>query len=186
MAQQYQLPCPKCGTKTQVDSRQAGETITCQCGERLSVPTLRGLRELEAVQDTRPAPPAKPKWSPVHGMLFSLGLVAALVGGVMATRHFVAYRSLADFTVDRTSEVDQYTNEVIDGLNINESMQAWHDLTAHPLDSSELPPWIMAQEMSQAQKRSMTTWAVVCGVGIAAVVTALAMSRLGGPAARKA
>ena len=187
MAQQYLLPCPACGEKTQVDARQAGETVPCKCGHRLSVPTLRGLRELETAKDTGPAPPTKTRWSPLQGVLFSLGLVAALVGGGMATRHFMIYRSLADHTVDRTAEVDEYTNEVIDSLTLNESMEAWNDFVGSGLSDDHMPPWVVARQVSAAQFRAMTIWAIVGGLGVAAVVAALAMTRLGNaPSSRAA
>ena len=184
MAQQYLLPCSACGAKTPVESRQAGETIVCQCGQSLNVPTLRGLRELETATDTRPVLPAKTKWSPLQGVLFSLGIVAALVGGGFATRHFVIYRSLAEHTVDRTEEVDQNFSALIDKLTISESMDAWSDMVKSGLTRDDVPTWVMARQISATQFRAMVIWAIVGGLGLAAVVAALAMTRTGKPASR--
>ena len=44
----YLLSCT-CGQKLTVSSRQAGESLRCNCGTILEVPTMRGLRELEVV-----------------------------------------------------------------------------------------------------------------------------------------
>lgn len=183
MAQQYLLPCPSCGAKTEVDSRQAGETIPCRCGQPLTVPTLRGLRELEPVQSApAPAAPAR-KWSPLQGVLFSLGLLAALLAGGMAVRHFVAYFSVQDYTVDRTAEVDEDFDRLIDNMTITESMEAWEDLRKTRLGDDHLPPWLVAQQFSAAQLRAGAIWATIAGLGVAAVVAALLMGRGAKPAA---
>lgn len=184
MAQQYLLPCPSCGTKTEVDTRQAGDTVVCRCGERLSVPTLRGLRSLETAKDTRPAAPTRAKWSPLQGVLFSLGVLAALIGGGLATRHFVIYRSLAEHTVDRTEQVDEDFEKIIDNLTLTQSMEAWGDLVSTGLSDDGVPHWVMARQISDAQLRGMIIWAIVCGLGLAAVVAALLMSRRPSSAAR--
>ena len=182
MAQQYLLPCPACGAKTQVDVKQAGETIACKCGQPLSVPTLRGLRDLEHAEQTGPSVPTKTRWSPLQGILFSVGLVAALVGGGFATRHFVIYRSLAEHTVDRTEEVDQDFNKLIDQLSLTQSMEAWSDMVSTGLSDEDQPTWIMARQFAAAQLRATLIWAVVGGLGLVAVIASLAMTRLGKPA----
>ena len=183
MAQQYLLPCTACGEKTQVDARQAGETVTCRCGERLAVPTLRGLRDLERAADQPAAAPVKAKWSPLQGILFSLGLLVAVLAGGMAVRHFVAYASVQQYTVDRTAEVDDDFEQLIDNMTITESLEAWNDLRAGSLGSDHLPPWHAAQQYSAAQWRSATIWSVVASAGVAAVIAALLLGRGRKPAA---
>jgi len=177
MAQQYLLPCPACGAKTRVDTRQAGETVACQCGNKLNVPTLRGLRELERSDDAGPSAPAATKWSPLQGILFSLGLLAALIGGAMATRHFVIYRSLAEHTVDRTEEVDKDFSEIIDNLSLMQSLEAWDDLSKTGLSNELVPSWVAARQASAYQTRAMTIWGIIGGIGLAGVIAALVMSR---------
>lgn len=74
LAMQYLLSCP-CGEKVPVTRAQAGLSITCQCGKQLSVPTVRGLSELEPVGDTASAPAtARRPWGPRQSVL-SLGVV---------------------------------------------------------------------------------------------------------------
>ncbi|MBN2023363.1 MAG: hypothetical protein JW809_11295 [Pirellulales bacterium] len=48
MTTQYRLPCP-CGSFVLVDPRQAGQTVRCECGRTLDVPTMRAIGELEPV-----------------------------------------------------------------------------------------------------------------------------------------
>jgi hypothetical protein len=46
----YLLTCG-CGRQHTVETRQAGESIPCDCGATLSVPTLRQLRQLPEARD---------------------------------------------------------------------------------------------------------------------------------------
>src|SRR5688572_6227512 len=71
----YLLPC-SCGRNCEVDAGQAGSQVACGCGTVLTVPSIRGLRQLEPAA-TGEAKPATPSWSPVRGAIFSLGLLLA-------------------------------------------------------------------------------------------------------------
>lgn len=48
MSNKYLLPC-RCGEKTPIEPRQAGEEIVCQCGARLQAPTMLEIKALEPV-----------------------------------------------------------------------------------------------------------------------------------------
>ncbi len=48
MVTKYLLPCT-CGKKIPVESRQAGEEFLCDCGQRLTAPTMLSMRKLEPV-----------------------------------------------------------------------------------------------------------------------------------------
>ncbi len=48
----YQLPC-SCGAIATVSTAQAGDTLRCECGRELVVPTMRGLRELQPAEAPR-------------------------------------------------------------------------------------------------------------------------------------
>lgn len=74
----YLLPC-ECGREVVVSRAQAGGTALCECGAKLSVPTLRGLAEL------RQAPVAggartRRSWDDRHrvGFLLALGAITCL------------------------------------------------------------------------------------------------------------
>ncbi|MDZ7618867.1 MAG: hypothetical protein U1E05_17825, partial [Patescibacteria group bacterium] len=54
MTQRYLLPC-SCGQKLALSLRQAGESITCPCGNVLEVPSLNQIKALEEA-----APQAEP------------------------------------------------------------------------------------------------------------------------------
>ncbi len=82
MTAKYLLPC-QCGQQLPVDVSQAGLTISCTCGTKVAVPTLRGLRALPQVaadDDNRPKAAA---WGPREGMAL-IGVLIALIGLGMA------------------------------------------------------------------------------------------------------
>jgi hypothetical protein len=71
---QYLVPC-SCGRKIAAETRQAGETIICGCGERLIIPRLLELKKLEKVA----VPTSQAKSSSVWGIGQSLILSGAVV-----------------------------------------------------------------------------------------------------------
>src|SRR3990172_6902551 len=48
--QKYLIPCA-CGRQLAVEAGQAGESLLCECGTTVVVPTLRQLRTLPAVRE---------------------------------------------------------------------------------------------------------------------------------------
>ncbi len=70
---QFALPC-SCGNSVPVQQSQAGATVVCsQCGKTLNVPTIRGLRSLEAIPETEGATASdalqRKQWNPIRGVL---------------------------------------------------------------------------------------------------------------------
>lgn len=47
----YLLPCT-CGKNVVIESRQAGESVACECGASLLVPTVRQMAALEVAEET--------------------------------------------------------------------------------------------------------------------------------------
>jgi hypothetical protein len=78
----YLLPC-RCGQTVTIESRQAGETVTCVCGETLSVPTMLGIIALEAAPDASSQQSANRwEWRQRLLMLGAVMLVAAVIAAI--------------------------------------------------------------------------------------------------------
>ncbi len=75
MTSEYLLPCA-CGRTTRIGARQAGETIECECGSKLDVPTMREMRRLEPAGEAAVRP--KAAWGPRQGLAFIGLLLTAL------------------------------------------------------------------------------------------------------------
>ena len=78
MANQYLLPC-LCGRQTVIEPRQAGQTISCECGASLLTPTLLDIRTLEPVVAEVATRPPRPMWGIRQGLRL-VGVVLLLVG----------------------------------------------------------------------------------------------------------
>ncbi|MDO5308857.1 MAG: hypothetical protein Q4G03_05125 [Planctomycetia bacterium] len=59
----YRLVCPKCQTAHPVEVGQAGGTVSCQCGEKIAIPTMLKIKRLEPWddQDASDSPEQAPK-----------------------------------------------------------------------------------------------------------------------------
>ena len=139
----YLLPC-SCGNKVRVDAGQAGAKVPCTCGKQLTVPTFRGLRELEvdssAVEASAAA--AEPQsWSAARGALFSAGLLISVIAGALTCYHSYVYWQMRDGG-------DAYKREYIEGfrhdvehLTPEQSLYEFQRNITDGLKVDGTPPW---------------------------------------------
>jgi hypothetical protein len=112
----YLLTCG-CGANVPVDVGQAGERITCQCGQALEVPPLRKLRHLPIA-----AAPAEKStsWNPRRGIVATLIILAA-VPALIAFWSRITEPKVARF------EPATHTRNVDERLKAATPLQAWQD-----------------------------------------------------------
>jgi hypothetical protein len=90
MTTQHLLPCSCCGAKTPVDLGQAGETVVCQCGATLNVPTMRQLGALETLETVEnKTVGAATEWGARQGILLLAAVVTVVAGIIGGTLWFV-------------------------------------------------------------------------------------------------
>lgn len=51
---QYRLTCGKCGHDYPVETRQAGGTLVCECGETIQIPTMLKMKRLPEWEESAP------------------------------------------------------------------------------------------------------------------------------------
>lgn len=51
MPARYQLTCPRCNRQIPIETSQAGQTLPCECGESLRVPTMLKIKRLPLWND---------------------------------------------------------------------------------------------------------------------------------------
>jgi len=76
MGKKYLLRC-SCGREQVVEPAQAGQTISCDCGKSLEVPTLLAMRHLPVAPAER-MPAAAGQWGVRH-RLISIGILVLLL-----------------------------------------------------------------------------------------------------------
>jgi hypothetical protein len=94
----YLISC-SCGRQHAVDTAQAGDSLTCQCGETVAVPTLRQLRQLPPAE-SEPAAPAGSAWGVRQGaitvcLLFAAACVAIAIASRVSEKQMVSVNPVA-------------------------------------------------------------------------------------------
>jgi hypothetical protein len=74
----YLLPC-QCGQRIPVEATQSGQEVTCPCGRRLEVPTMRKLSTLERTRRPERTRPPSTSWG-ARQAVFLLGVIITLAG----------------------------------------------------------------------------------------------------------
>ena len=121
--------------------------MSCACGRSMSVPTLRGLRELKLAPQAKAAKAAA-GWSPVHGTIFAAGMLLAAAGLAVAAYNFVFYRAYRPLTVDQTEAVVRHAElqRPIDKLTPLAALEEWKTEVLPGLSKSLDPDWILARK----------------------------------------
>jgi hypothetical protein len=161
----YLLPC-QCGRKWEVDAGQAGTQIDCSCGQKLAVPSVRGLRHLE-VASAAESIPERTTWSPTRGAVFSLGLfvaVAALLfSGFNGYWFFITRRVQDPAKVQLTVEAEH-----IDHLSPVESMFWFRQEEREGLGDPSPPEWTVIDKQHESSRRWGIAGLIVAGAGLLA------------------
>jgi len=174
---EYLLPC-SCGQKTRITAAQAGAQVRCDCGKSLSVPTLRGIRQLETVPPQANAKSAT-TWSPIHGGLFASGLATASIGIVFLALFGLRYIQLGwhPITHDFTAEVVKAEQERIDKLTPTEALTEWTEEVKGGLGEPEEPPWVKANKVLAGYKNVIRASVIALIGGAFLSIVALLLPR---------
>lgn len=178
--QLYLLPC-SCGEKIRVRTRHAGETVTCRCGTKLQVPTIRGLRQLETVDDVEEA--SAPPRSLLEGPLFAIGLLALFAGSVFLAITLLWPPPALQMDVSQVG----MTQEDIDRSQIpveELGVSDLHDEFLFLRDRARTPQTNYAMSIldaaSMSHKSRLITGGIIAGVGALLIVVGLASARFTG------
>ncbi|MCE9555076.1 MAG: hypothetical protein K8T91_17125 [Planctomycetes bacterium] len=172
MAIRYEITC-RCGRKTPVEARQAGEQITCSCGSLIDVPTLRGLASLPQIQQREPS---RSGWTRTQGICFVVGIVVMAIGLGAGWRFW----SLSN----RPAEVlkfDQVAHDLsgrVDRLTPSESLTYWRMYRDQPSGMLTGEQRVQAGDPGNKHYRMMMWGAgAVAFVGFAILICGLIAGR---------
>jgi len=175
----YLLTCA-CGRQHTVETRQAGESLACDCGSQVAVPTLRQLRQLPAASEETTAA-AGPAWGLRQGAITMILLLAA---ACLALAGVSRYSERPVPTLDAV----QYTENVdrlVGNMTPLEGWQRWIE-TYQPLTTTGFEVYkhpatdAMQQNLDWHRwiQKAMLAAAVVC------VVAAIIIGFAGGGGAK--
>ena len=169
MSNNYLLPCD-CGNSVPIGVSQAGQQVTCTCGRKLDVPSLRAIRQL---------PPAVDKagdkklsqaatWNPIKGTLFAVGTLLIIGGMSVGAYSFYVYSELAPLRPS-TAAYDE-SIEAIDAMTAAELFEAWNAIKVHGLEEGGVSPFVIARTIAQEKLRWVYVSLLVMGIGLLAAV----------------
>lgn len=166
MRDSYLIPCG-CGREIPVEATQSGQEITCQCGQRLEVPTMRKLRTLQRVKRVGEAKRPAATWGARQAVLL-LGAIITLGG--LAWAAYLYY-----FLQPRILKIEDLTPF--------QSWVAWQEELRPGL--RQPPPW---EKPYLKGMKDFGRWLVVSqaviGLGVVVMLSSVVIPKKG-PARRK-
>jgi len=174
MTAQYFLPC-SCGQKVRVEPAQAGGQVACACGAKLNVPTLRGLKQLEAAPPDEAAVrrSAGRQWGPVRGAMFSIGILVTVVSLAVLGYSYLQLAEAKLFTQDQTPLINEEVGKQIDSMNLLELLQDYYRLREEGLGERVEPFWVKAQKFVAGKRNLMIGTGGLALAGAIAVLASL-------------
>jgi len=160
-----------CGRKLAVEIGQAGETIPCECGNAVAVPTLRQLRQLP-LAGSEAAAANKAAWGVRQGAT-AVGLIAAAVCLSVAGWSRLSEPTLPEFNA---TAWEQFAEQDIASLTPAAAWQRWIDRYGPLRQAGFTPlehPETASRQQTISQQRLLQTvmiaTAAVCGAVAAGV-----------------
>ena len=170
MSQQFKLPCPSCDQSIAIATTQAGESLTCDCGETIVVPTLREIRQLEPLNaDAAPAATGT-GWDPIRGGLFVTGIVLIAIG---AYGHFRIQPMRNALNIEKPSfrELDFD----VQTLTPMQAWEAWDHFRRQSLEFRSTPVFLANRERHRELSLYIYLFWGCASVGLALATASLVM-----------
>jgi len=118
------VPCSSCGGQVPVGRQQAGETVRCQCGASLEVPTLLKLTKLPSAQDPDVSAEIQAGFWGLRQRLILAGLVIAILALVPAVILMLTFPERPEKQFMDPNEIRKRS----EGFTATESLLVWRDL----------------------------------------------------------
>ena len=137
---EYLLTCA-CGRKIPISRSQAGQELSCECGQTLQVPTLRGLAELplaqsETVSATRNERRA---WGGWRGTIMAIS-VAMFAMSVLPCAYYLYIRLQIDTSYGIEDEI-AIGNKNYDVVPFESLVAEWSNFERTGLGPKDKPPF---------------------------------------------
>jgi hypothetical protein len=177
--QLYLVTC-NCGEQLRVRLSQAGEQLTCKCGANVSVPTIRGLKQLPVVADEE-----HKLVTPVaiwQGPAFAVGVLALFVGCLVLAGTMLFPPPEINFDVTSVGYSDEELKRAatpVEELGIEQLYEEFHTLRTK--GRNEQGRFIQSQidQAYKIQKQRQLTGVGLTAIGALLAIIALVVPMLG-------
>jgi hypothetical protein len=169
----YLLPCT-CGESIVVEVSQAGQHITCKCGQSVEVPTMRGIRALAPAveENAKEAAIRRPAgtWSETQGFIFGFGALLA-IAGIAAAIYYFYWVIVIDVQPPTQEEFEQFYAKAVD-LPVDEMYELYTTkIRGTELGPPEPPFYVRAMRLEAEYFRNGIIAAVVTVVGLLTMIS---------------
>lgn len=169
----FLLPC-KCGNEIHVSTAQAGGSVQCSCGEKVSVPTLGELRKLP--RTTTDSSPATSTWGPKQGLLAFFLIIA--IGNALVGAYYL-YQQPTEQELSFASRLEQFS-ELIPEMTPNEAWNFWSNELRRfgetgLTDEKNVVANRNTMIVTYYKTKQMTFFGISIGALILAIIAAVAM-----------
>ncbi len=166
MSPKYSVTCT-CGKEIPVQASQAGQNLTCECGQAVSVPKLRELRLLSNPFGSTSVVGAEKVsargWHVGYGSIAALSLAVAL-GTFLTTGYYLVNRLMINDSVTIEDEI-RAGNVMIDQFSNAELIELYYDINQAGLGQRSTPPsWYLDKLWAEYFENK----AIQYGIGFAA------------------
>lgn len=177
--QLYLVSCT-CGEQLRVRLSQAGEQLNCKCGANVSVPTIRGLKQLPVVADEEHKPVAPVAiW---QGPVFAVGVIALFVGCLVLAGSTLFPPPEVTFDVTSVGYTDEELKRAaipVEELGMEQLYLEFNTLRTK--GRNEQGRFIQSQidQAYKVQKQRQLTGVGLVGIGTLLAIMALVVPTLG-------
>jgi hypothetical protein len=158
----YLLTCTSCEQPIPLEVAQAGETVRCDCGAEIPVPSMREIRRLPtdagptAVEESIEVYGLSMQSSPARQLqryLFAAGFLVAVISAGMAGFYYFAAARIQVGDVHR-DQMDQ-GDRLIDALTPEGAYEAWKMLRIQGIGDHERPDYVLQEKKKEGYMRKM-------------------------------
>lgn len=158
----YLLNCG-CGRQHTVETRQAGETIPCECGATLPVPTLRQLRQLPAAREEKVVASGT-AWGARQATI-TVSLLVAAVCLAAAAMSRLSERPVPELD---TAAYNKNVDRLITNMTPQQGWERWID-TYEPLKTTGFNVYKHPESAAMQTELDWHRWIQRAALGLAAV-----------------
>jgi hypothetical protein len=177
----YLLPCV-CGNKIPVETAQAGQMVSCECGRQLEVPTLLKLRRLETAAEPSVSA-AQRRWGGGQSLTV-LGLAIVLTA-VLGLATCWLYRPPAPEAIFSSQSIERG----VENFTLLQAEMAWQDLNLGLADSRPVGPayrralqayWVSKYAtVGEAYHGALKQYHIRLGIGLAVLLLGAGLTAAG-------
>lgn len=167
----FELTC-ECGKVHHVSRSQAGQSISCDCGQIVKVPSLRGLTELPPAKEVPKPKRALRETSGTSKSTITLGILFAIIFLCVPTAIFFGYhRWNLDTSYTEQSDRDE-ANQRLDEAPPLAISEVWNSFSTTALGPPTKPDFYrLAQHARDLELKTglAAGTAVLCGIAAAVI-----------------